>query len=254
MKNVSYGYSSGNDLVLNNITASFKKKKITALIGGNGSGKTTLLKNIIGILNPLKGKITIDGIDRKKMSSRQTARLIGWVPQKENIYFPFTVEEFILMGRTPHLGYFNIPSDIDKDKVKSIMKEMNLSSLSRRQIGKLSGGEERKIAIARTLAQEPKVLVLDEPTVHLDMGNRAKLLKKIENLSKQGRTIIFSTHDPNEASLIAHEVFALKKGKLLAKGKPGDVLKKSILLEIYDIPVVVELLGGRLHVGFESIS
>lgn len=252
IKNLRYRYPSSKKDVLKGISLEVPEGKVTALLGPNGSGKSTLFKVLLKVLSPYEGDIYVNGKDLKEVNINSLSRTIAWVPQDEDALFPYTVFEYILMGRTPHLGFFNIPTKKDEETAHRVLLKLGLHDISHRKVPTLSGGEKKLISIARALVQEVDTLVLDEPTAHLDMGNKARVLNIIRKMADSGKTIIFSTHDPNEAFLVADNVSILNGGEVVSEGPPAVAINEKLLEKIYDAKVIVHKLDNGTLVGFSQ--
>jgi iron complex transport system ATP-binding protein len=222
--------------------------EVLCLLGPNGSGKTTLFKTVLGLLSAQGGRVCLNGEDIAAWSRRRLARVIGYVPQAHTAYFPFTVIETVLMGRSPHLGLFASPTEADTRIAEQALQTLNLMHLRDAIYTRISGGERQLALIARALAQEPEILVMDEPTASLDFGNQMLVLEQIRYLALKGMAIILSTHDPDHAFLCAHRVAMLHRGQLLGLGAPREVITSESLKLLYGINVdVVDLPRSREH-------
>jgi len=211
--------------------------EVLALLGPNGSGKTTLLKTLLGILTPLAGEPTIDGTPIGRFSAAERARRIAYVPQSHTPSFAFTVETIVLMGRTAHGNLFSAPSGADRAVAARALERFGIAALSTRPYTMISGGERQLVLLARALAQEPRFIVLDEPTASLDFGNQGKVLREMRALAASGHGVLFTTHDPNHALRAADRAFLMRSGARLAEGKVREVLTRGRLEELYGTPV-----------------
>lgn len=252
IEKVRYRYPNSKIDVLKGMSLEFPEGKATALLGANGSGKTTLLKVLLKILIPQEGTIYVDEKGINEFKRDDLSRLMAWVPQEEDSLFPYTVLEYLLMGRAPHMGFFSLPTKKDEGIITKTLSELGVPHLSYREILGLSGGEKRLVFIARALAQEPEVLVLDEPTAHLDLGNKAKVLSIIRRMANSGKTVVFSTHDPNEASLVADNVGIINGGEILSCGIPSMVITEDVLETIYRARLIVNKVNGKPMVELAS--
>jgi iron complex transport system ATP-binding protein len=233
VKNLSFGYGDG--LTLRDITFRASKGKFTVLLGKNGSGKSTLLKLIAGMLPYRHGTIEILGKDLTHLSPSARAGLIGYLPQFHSPVFPFTVEEVVLTGRASYV--FSIPGRKDIDKADAAIDKVGIHHLRRKSYTELSGGERQLVMIARVLAQEPDVIVFDEPLSHLDLSNQSRLLSLIRDLVASGMTVMAVIHDPNAAFLFADDIMFIKEGRLRnmqGDTKPWD---RELLRDVYDTEV-----------------
>ena len=214
-----------------------KQGEVLALLGPNGSGKTTLLKTLLGILTPLAGEPTIDGTPIGRFSAAERARRIAYVPQSHTPSFAFTVETIVLMGRTAHGNLFSAPSAADRAVAARALERFGIAALSTRPYTMISGGERQLVLLARALAQEPRLIVLDEPTASLVFGNQGKVLREMRALAACGHGVLFTTHDPNHALRAADRAFLMRSGSRLAEGKVREVLTRGRLEELYGTPV-----------------
>jgi len=213
--------------------------EVLCLLGPNGGGKTTLFKTILRLLAPRGGRVTVDGEPIAGWSRGRLARVFGYVPQAQLGLFPFTVAETVLMGRTAHIGPFATPSRGDRAVAEEMLAVLGIGHLAARPYTEISGGERQLTLIARALAQQPAILVMDEPTASLDFGNQVRVLGEIEQLARRGIAVMLSTHDPDHAFLCAHRVALLHRGRLARLGPPDDVITRESLREVYGIEVTV---------------
>ncbi|MGQ9788868.1 MAG: ABC transporter ATP-binding protein [Candidatus Hadarchaeaceae archaeon] len=242
---VRFRYRKQSDEVLKGVSTVFSDGRITALLGPNASGKTTLFKLILKVLTPTAGTIYLNGMETGQLSLTELSKIVSWVPQEEEPLFPYTVYEYLMLGRAPHLGFFDVPTAEDERIIRRTLAELGISGLIHRSTTDLSGGERRLLFIARALVQQTQVLILDEPTVHLDLSNKARVLRTIRRAAKTGKTVIFSTHDINEASLVADEVKILNGGRIIAQGDPIKVLTEGALKGIYGTKLVFRRVERR---------
>src|SRR3954463_1610899 len=186
---------------------------VVCVLGPNGGGKTTLFRTVLGLLEKHSGSIKLEGRPIESLSRNEIARLIGYVPQGHSGYFAYTVREFVLMGRTAHVGVFSSPSRNDHDVASRMLGSLGIAHLADRPVTEVSGGERQLALVARALAQEPRLLLLDEPTASLDFGNQVHVLQKISALAASGISILFSSHDPDHAFLTSQRVLLLADGR-----------------------------------------
>lgn len=237
--------------VIRDVSFAVDKGDFLGLIGPNGSGKTTLLRLIDGILHPAQGTIRILGTPVQKIKRIDLAKIVAVVPQVTPLVFPFTVQEVVLMGRTPHLGNWRFEGEKDYAIIKQAMEKTDTLTLAGRSMSRLSGGEFHRVLIARALAQEPQILLLDEPTAFLDIRHQVDLLNLIQGLNEeQGLTVIAVTHDINLASLYCKRIALLKEGQIQAIGRPEEVVTEEQIQAVYHTPVIVDRhpLTGRPRV------
>lgn len=210
------------------------------IIGPNGSGKSTLLKLISRALNIRKGEIKYEGTDIRKMRPKEYSRKVAFVTQDVFVDFPFTVWEIVLMGRIPHLGRLELETQKDLDAARNAMKLTDTLPLKDKFIDELSAGERQRVMIAKALAQEPSLLLLDEPTSHLDIGHQTQALDLLRKLNRQnGLTIVIVLHDLNMAGEYCSRLILTHEGKVYKEGKPEDVLVYQNIEAVYKTVVVV---------------
>lgn len=243
---VTFGYTKEKE-ILSDITFELPYGKSLFLLGPNGTGKTTLLKCINHIVAPQKGKVMIGGEDVAGFSPAKRAKKIGYVPQYNNHVFPMNVIDTIMMGRIAFAGYKM--RGADKDKVFDLIEKLNLQKFAFKTIDQMSGGERQRVFIARALAQEPELLILDEPTSSLDLKNQMFTLELITDLAhKNGLGVILSIHDLNLTSLFADQVMILKESKIHSYGTPKETLTKEHIREVYGVETAVTMEDGDPHV------
>ena len=209
---------------------------IGCILGPNGAGKSTLLKTIVGILQPDEGKIFFNGNDLTELKLKDRAKQISYVPQEFSLNFPYTVFETVLVGRHPHINAIFGPKQEDEKIVMKYLRMLNLENLKDKLFVQLSSGQKRLVLIARGLAQESELIVLDEPTSFLDFKNSLLALSVVENISRKlGKMAILSLHDPNLASLFCDIVFLIKDGTIIDSGKPEKVINPCNMKKLFDL-------------------
>jgi iron complex transport system ATP-binding protein len=228
-------FNYGGNLVLRNITLQAPKGKFTALLGKNGSGKSTLLKLMAGLLQAQKGRITVLGKDLSGLSLSERAKRIGYLPQFHNPIFPFTVEEVVLTGRASYV--FALPGKKDKEKAIEAIARVGLEDFRKRPYTELSGGERQLVLIARLLAQEPEIILLDEPLSHLDLPNQVKFLHLIKEFTFAGLTVIAVLHDLNSAFVHGDCFIFLKDGMIRKSDQGKNPWDSESLTQVYDTPI-----------------
>ena len=228
--------------------------EVMCVLGPNGGGKTTLFRTLLGLLPAHAGTITLDSAPFRGLSRTQIARRVGYVPQGHAGYFAYTVAEFVLMGRTSHLGVFSTPGKHDRRVVERGLESLGIAHLAEKPVTEISGGERQLALVARALAQEPKLLVLDEPTASLDFGNQVRVLQRISALAASGISILFSSHDPDHAFLCAHRALLLAEGRVLEIGTPRAVIRADTLQRLYAVSVQVMPLPGGAHTCLPSMN
>jgi len=224
------------------------------VLGPNGGGKTTLFRTILGLLPLHAGKILFEDTSLASLSRGEIARRMGYVPQGNAAYFAFTVRDFVLMGRTAHLGVFSVPGRNDRELAERVLESLGIGALAERPVTEISSGERQLALVARALAQEPRLLVLDEPTASLDFGNQIRVLQKIAALTSSGISILFSSHDPDHAFLCAQRVLLLGEGRALEIGAPAEVIRADSLKRLYGVSVEVLPLGDGRHTCLPRLS
>ena len=225
--------------VLHAVDAAVPEGGWLALIGPNGAGKTTLLRAVAGLL-PHGGTIRLNHTDLGTLRGRARARLIAYVPQIPVLPPDMTVEEYVLLGRTPHLGYLSAPNRDDRQKAAEASERLDVTRFAGRRLGSLSGGERQRVRLARALAQEPRVLLLDEPTNDLDIGHQQQVLELVDGLRRsRGVTVVSTLHDLTQASQYAGRLVLLTDGKVEAAGDPAAVLTQDRIARVYAARVTV---------------
>jgi len=226
--------------VLDNVSIDIRFGTFTGILGPNGAGKTTLLKQILNLLQVEKDSILIRGTDIKTYSRKELAKIEAYVPQSVKIDFNFTVEQVVIMGRTPFLGRFDRESKKDIQISEWAMKETGVLELKDKLITHLSGGELQRVVIARALTQEPVILALDEPTSHLDIHHQINILSILRTLAKkEGLTIIAVLHDVNHALEYCDNLFLMDQGEIVKSGSPVNVITPEIMKDIYNLNVKI---------------
>lgn len=242
-RGVEFGY--GQEPVLRGLDLRAPNGQITALLGPNGSGKTTILKLVLGLRRPQSGAVMVFGEDRSTLSPRLMGRKAGLVPQVERIPFDLALEEYVVLGRAPYLHLLQVPGDEDRRIARQAIADVGLEGLVGRSVLSFSGGELQLAAVARALAQQPRMLLLDEPTSHLDLRNRRRVLEVLQRQVEAGRTVLMTTHDPNAAASVAGHVILLRAGRVTASGTPDEVLTAGQLSAAFDVDIEVEVIRGR---------
>jgi iron complex transport system ATP-binding protein len=236
---VSFSYSGASRPALQEVSVELPAGQCTAILGPNGSGKSTLLKLLLGALKPPAGRISFGGRGISSWSRKELAKTVGVVPQGEEISFPLTVRELVAMGRYPHLGAFRASGPADVAAVEAAMDRCDIGDLADRSIQTLSGGERQRARLARALAQEPRVLALDEPTLALDIRHEMEIFELLRHLTLEGVTVVIVTHSLNLASRYADQLILLENGCVAAAGTPSQVLQQDRLEKVYQWPLVI---------------
>ena len=230
--------------------------EVLCLLGPNGSGKTTLFRTLLGLLAPLAGEVRVLGGPVTAWPRSAFARHVGYVPQAHAGIFPFSVEDVVLMGRAARIARFATPSQHDRDCALHCLQTLGIAHLRQRIYTAISGGERQLVLIARALAQEPVLLVMDEPTASLDFGNQIRVLETIDQLRQQGMAVLMSTHQPEHALRIADRIALLGNGRLLGVGTPADTATPVNLASLYGVPAsaVAACLAGTTLASQETFA
>lgn len=238
VENLNFGYE--DERIIKGLSFDVEEGEILGIIGPNGSGKTTLLRLLSGVLRPWSGRVIFMGRDLKRMRRKEIARRVAVVPQQSLIIFPFTVREIVLMGRAPYLGMFQSESKRDFEIAERAMDYTDTLRLAHRHVDELSGGELQRVIIARALAQEPEVMLLDEPTSHLDLKHQMEIFDLIRRLnSEEKMTFVVVLHDLNLAGEHCDRLLLLKEGSAYKMGKPDEVLTAEAIEETYGVNVLI---------------
>ncbi len=238
-QNLSFSYANVPTLI--DIDFALECGALRALLGPNGSGKTTLLKLLTGILQPTRGAVLYDDADLKTLSRREIARRVALVPQELNLQFGFSVRQMVMLGRTPHVSALGGPSKQDREVVERVMEMTEIQEMRERVVTELSGGEQQRVVIAMALAQEPQALLLDEPTVHLDISHQIEILDLVRKLNRErGLTVLATMHDLNLAALYFDDLVLLERGRIVAQGTPSDVLNAERIREVFNANVLIQ--------------
>ena len=238
VEDLSYGYPGR--VVGHHISFTLGAGEILCVLGRNGEGKSTLFKTILGLLSARSGILRVDGEPITGWSPRRRALAFGYVPQNSGGAFPFTVAELVLMGRTAYHGAFASPSAADRRAADEAIAALGIEHLAQREWLRVSGGERQIALVARALAQQPRILVLDEPTASLDFGNQVRVLDAVRGLTEtRGLSVLLSTHHPEQAFACADRVAVLAGGELLRIGPPAEVITAETLRTCYSVDVAV---------------
>lgn len=238
LRNISAGY--GEKIILKDISFKVEKGEFIALIGPNGAGKTTLFRTLLGIIPALKGEIIFKGQNFSSLSLAYRAKHIASLPQMYIHNIHLRVEEFILLGRFPYLDRFRRVSSSDIQITHEVIELLELGELKKMYVNELSGGDLQRVLIAQALVQQPELLLLDEPTTHLDIGHQIEIMDILYNLNQKGLTIITVLHDLNLASEYCQRLILLNKGRMVKDGTPHEVLDYRVIEEVYNTTVVVK--------------
>jgi iron complex transport system ATP-binding protein len=239
-ESISFGYRS--DLVLRDVSCSIHPGEFVGVIGPNGSGKSTLLRILSGVMSPNSGTVRLDGIPIREIPRRDVAKSIAVVPQETTFTFAFSALEVVLMGRSPHLGRFTLEGVSDLDMAREVMESTDTWHLRDRKMDELSGGEKQRVVISRALAQEPSILLLDEPTTALDIRHQVDIYRLLNRLhAEAGHTVMLVLHDLNLAAKVCDRLILLHEGQVQMDGTPNQVIRSELLSDVYETDLRVEI-------------
>jgi iron complex transport system ATP-binding protein len=259
VEQVSYAYSATDrtapKFTLGPVSFEAHQRELVAILGPNASGKSTLLKLLAGLIKPLSGRIEVDGEEVSSMELRTRAQRIALVAQESELLFPLRVWEYVLQGRYPYGRRLRFESAEDCLMAGNALAQVGADALRDRWMDQLSGGEKQRVILARAMAQQPSLLLLDEPTQHLDIGGKVELLRRLRKLADENRyTVIVVTHELNLAAEFSDRIALLHKGKCLSIGTPDEVYQPALLEEVFEAPLEVEMRNtGRPRVLLRGI-
>lgn len=239
LSRITFGY--GRRRLFEEFDLQVGERELFGVIGPNGAGKTTLLNLAAGLLSPDAGTVRLGGRDVAGLGAREIARSVAVVPQESHFAFDFTVREVVMMGRNPYVPRFGRPRQTDRDVVDRALESTEVADLARRGINQISGGERQRVVLARALAQQPAVLLLDEPTLHLDVGHQHSFVRLLAGLNARGLTVVLLTHDLNLAALLCQRVLLLDTGRKVACDVPGAVITSELIRRSYGVEPIVTL-------------
>jgi iron complex transport system ATP-binding protein len=244
VRNLAFTYTRRmEDAVFRDVGFSVQRGEVFCILGPNGTGKSTLLKCLMNLLRPQAGSIEMDGVSLSTLGVSRIARQVAYVPQTQVSAFPFTILEIVVMGRAPHLSLLQSPSSKDLKIALAAMDGIGIGHLADRSCNSVSGGEWQLTLIARALAQEPEILLLDEPTSHLDIANQMKILHVVKTLAEKGLTILMASHFPDHALLVSTVAAILNRGRLVYHGPADAVITEENLREAYGVNVKILYVG-----------
>ena len=240
VNHLSFAYDKHSPLVLNDISFSVKEGDLLAVLGPNGVGKSTMFRCILGFLNKYNGEILMNDVNIKTLTHKQIAKQIAYIPQSTHPVFNYSVLDVVLMGVTNQVSLLSAPNQAHINQAYAAMESLGIGHLRDAGYGEISGGERQLALIARALVQKAKILIMDEPTANLDYGNQFRVMCRISDLAKEGYIIILSTHNPDHAFLYANRVLMIQGGKVIADGRPDEVLDAKLIKDVYGVDVHIE--------------
>jgi len=246
IEKLSLGYRAKK--VIEELNLSFEAGEFCALLGPNGAGKSTLLKALIGYLPPLSGRILLSGKDLTRWQKQELAKTISLIPQDFQLQFDYTVEEIVLMGRFPYLGLWQKYSDEDKKIVGEVLEKLDLTQMKDELYSQLSGGERRRVSIARALAQQTEILLLDEAFANLDINHQLEIMQILSEINRQaGKLIILVSHNINLSAEYCQRIVLMKNGKVMADGKPAQIITSQNLEKVYQakLEIIQNPVSGK---------
>lgn len=247
VQDLSFSYSTHE--VLKSVCFGAEYGEFLSVLGPNGVGKSTLFRCMLGLLPPSQGRTVINGRDICELSAAELSRSIAYIPQSHSPVFNYSVLDIVLMGTTAQLGKFSSPGKKQREQALAVLERLHIADLQNRGYRNISGGERQLVLIARAMAQQAKILIMDEPSSSLDFGNRIRVMDTVKDLTKQGYCVIQSTHDPNQAYQYSDKILALHGGEVLAWGTPEETVCDSVISKLYDIDVeVCSLREDRIRV------
>ena len=244
MDNISFRYNGGKNYIIKDFSMKIPNPSVTTLLGLNGSGKTTLLMLLLGFYHPESGEIYIED-ESRKIPIEELNGQIGYLPQRENIPFDYPVSDFILLGRNSKIGLFNMPGEEDIQKVVEAMQFLEISDLAERRLSRISGGELQRVRLARMLVQDPLIILLDEPSTHLDVKSNKQFIELIGRLRDLGKITIYSTHEAKDALNYSDYSILMQKKKKMISGVSSQVVTKETLSEYFDTEINIREIEGQ---------
>ncbi len=235
VRGASFHY--GATPALEDVSLAARSGEFVGLLGPNGAGKSTLIRLVAGLLSPARGTVRLAGIDPAHAPRRQVARLCALVPQEPRLTWPFTVREVVMMGRAPRQGLLAVPDRFDRGAVDGAIEACDLAHLAHRRLDTLSGGERRRVFFARALAQEPRVLLLDEPTAFLDLGHQVQVMRMAQVAARGGLCVVAVLHDLNLAAAACDRLVVFSQGRVVAEGPPREVVTPERVEAVWGVPV-----------------
>ena len=248
VREVVAGYDESGDArheVLHGVSLSVERGSVTAVLGPNGVGKTTLVNVALGWMAPWSGGVVISGAPLGSLSGAERGRLISLVPQGDHIPFEYSILDYVLLGRAPYIGRLQAPGREDVDVALAAIERAGLAGRAEHGVLETSAGERQLVLLARSLAQDPELLLLDEPSAHLDLANKRRLVGLLRREADGGRTVVLTVHEPEFAAAVADVVVLMRRGRILASGAADEVMTAGLLSETYGVPIEVHRVGDR---------
>ena len=247
VKDLSFSY--GDHSVLRSVSFGAEYGEFLSILGPNGVGKSTLMRCMLGLLTPSGGQTRIDGRDVAGMSSAELSGSIAYIPQSHSPVFNYTVSDVVLMGTTAQMGRFSSPGKAQREQAAELLDRLQIADLRDRGYRSISGGERQLVLIARAMAQQARILLMDEPSSSLDFGNRVRVMETVRGLTEQGYCVIQSTHDPDQAYRVSDRILAMYGGEVLAWGTPQETIRDDVMSTLYGIDTrVCSLWEDRIRV------
>jgi iron complex transport system ATP-binding protein len=243
VRDIAFSYTGKKD-VFGGISFDVGRGDVFCVLGPNGSGKSTLLRCLCNILKTSRGAICIDGNPISAMSYQDIARRVGYIPQMHHPTFPYKVKEVVLMGRAPHMGMTQTPGRKDHEIAREALESLHIENLAERPYTEISGGEMQLVMLARVLTQQPDVLLMDEPTSHLDLGNQISIIRTVIDLSRKGMSVVMTSHFPDHALLSHFKVGIMKEGRLTDIGPADQVISEESMKRTYGADIRIVYVGG----------
>jgi iron complex transport system ATP-binding protein len=238
-REITVRYRLGAPAALDGVSCRVASSDLVAVVGPNGSGKTTLVRALLGLVPVERGSVSVEGRSVGDWARRELAQTVGVVSQQEESIYRLTVAEVVMLGRYAHLGPLATPRASDREAVETALQRCDITALADRPVDSLSGGEWKRVRIARALAQQPRVLILDEPTASLDVRHEMELLELVGELADSGLAALVITHELNLAARFARRIVLLDRGRVVVEGKPADVIDEPTLSRVFQWPVAV---------------
>ena len=243
-ENISFSYSPGGRQILSDVSLTLGEGEIMTILGPNGAGKSTLLNLLAALNTPTSGKVYLCGRNAAELRPREIASVLSYVPQSHTPAFAYTVFDFVLMGRAPRVGILEKPKAEDFEVVRSVLDELGITELSDKPYTEISGGERQQATIARALVQQPKAILFDEPTAHLDYGNQLKTLRVIKALREKGYAVIITTHTPDHAIMLGGTTAILDRTGHLSVGDSESMITEDRLRELYSADLMLKYIDS----------